>query len=91
MQLPGEFSTSIEKKLFFCLVVVGVTPPYTLSGPNTKKTLFLCVSSLAGLNAFVLERDLSPVLKILGTLLRGWSFVSECRKRLKTKNQLFKG
>ena len=30
----------------FCLVVGGVTPPYTLSGPTTKKNTFLCVSSL---------------------------------------------
>ena len=42
MQLPGEFSPFIKKKVFFCLVVGGVTPPYTLSGPTTK----LCVSSL---------------------------------------------
>ena len=48
MQLPGEFSPFIEKKVVFCLVVGGVTPPYTLSGPTTKKTLFLCVSSLIG-------------------------------------------
>ena len=27
-------------------MVRGVYPPYTLSGPTTKKTLFLCVSSL---------------------------------------------
>ena len=46
MQLPGEFSPFIEKKVVFCLVVGGVTPPYTLSGPTTKKTTFLCVSSL---------------------------------------------
>ena len=47
MQLPGEFSPFIEKKVVFCLVVWGVYPPYTLSGPTTKKILFLCVSSLA--------------------------------------------
>ena len=35
-----------EKKVFFCLVVRGVYPPYTLSGTTTKKTFFLCVSSL---------------------------------------------
>ena len=40
MQLPGEFFPFIEKKVGFCLVVGGVTPPYTLSGPTTKKTLF---------------------------------------------------
>ena len=27
-------------------MVRGVYPPYTLSGPATKKTLFVCVSSL---------------------------------------------
>ena len=32
--------------MVFCLVVGGVTSPYTLSGPTTKKTLFICVSSL---------------------------------------------
>ena len=37
MQLPGEFSPFIEKKVVFCLVVRGVTPAYTLSGPTTKK------------------------------------------------------
>ena len=40
----AEFST----KCFFCLVVRGVYPPYTRSGPTTKKTTFLCVSSLRG-------------------------------------------
>ena len=46
MQLPGEFSPFIEKKVFFFLVVEGVTPPYTLSGPTTKKnTFFMCVFS----------------------------------------------
>ena len=43
MQLPGEFSPFIEKKVFFCLVVGGVTPPYTISGPTTKKTTFFYV------------------------------------------------
>ena len=33
-----------EKKCFFCLVVRGVYPPYTLSGPTTKKTLYFYVS-----------------------------------------------
>ena len=45
MQLPGEFSPFIEKKVFFCLVVGGVTPLPPLSGPTTKK---MCVSSLRG-------------------------------------------
>ena len=37
-----------RKKVFFCLVVRGVYPPYPLSGPTTKKTLFiLCVSSIS--------------------------------------------
>ena len=37
-------SRSLEKKVFFCLVVRGVYPPYTLSGPTTKKiTFFMCV------------------------------------------------
>ena len=46
MQLPGQFFPFIEKKVVFCLVVGGggVTPPYTLSGPTTKKnTFFMCV------------------------------------------------
>ena len=43
MQLPGEFSPFIEKKVLFYLVVGGVTPPYTLSGPTTKKTIFFYV------------------------------------------------
>ena len=44
MQLPCEFSPFIEIKVFFCLVVGGVTPPYTLSGPTTKNnTFFMCV------------------------------------------------
>ena len=43
MQLPGEFFPFIEKKVVFCLVVGGVTPP-PLSGPTTKKTtFFMCV------------------------------------------------
>ena len=44
MQLPGEFSPFIEKKVVFWLVVGGVTPLPPLSGPTTKKTLFfMCV------------------------------------------------
>ena len=36
----AEFST----KCFFCLVVRGVYPPYTRSGPTTKKNnFFMCV------------------------------------------------
>ena len=40
MQLPGEFSPFVEEKNVFLLSGRGVTPPYTLSGPITKKTLF---------------------------------------------------
>ena len=44
MQLPGEFSPFIEKKVVFCLAVGGVTPLPPLSGPTTKKnTFFMCV------------------------------------------------
>ena len=43
MQLPGEFSPFIEKKVVFCLVVGGVTPLPPLRGPTTKKnTFFYC-------------------------------------------------
>ena len=47
MQLPGEFSPFIEKKVVFCLVVGGVTPPTPLVVRPLKKKLFLCVSSLS--------------------------------------------
>ena len=43
MQLPGEFSPFIEKKVFFCLVVWGVTPLPPLSGTTTKKKHFFYV------------------------------------------------
>ena len=44
MQLPDTFSPFKEKNVVFCLVVGGVTPPYTLNGPTTKKiTFFMCV------------------------------------------------
>ena len=44
MQLPGEFSPFIEKKVFFLLSGRGITPPHPLSGPTTKKnTFFMCV------------------------------------------------
>ena len=46
MQLPGEFFSIYRKKVVFCLVVGGVTPPpYPLSGPTTKKNtfFFMCV------------------------------------------------
>ena len=36
-------STSFIKKGFFCFVVRGVYPSYTLSGPTQKKTFFMCV------------------------------------------------
>ena len=41
MQLPGEFSPFIEKSGFLLSGRGGgVYPPYTLSGPTTKKTFF---------------------------------------------------
>ena len=41
------------RDFFFCLVVRGVYPPYTLGGPTPKKhTIFLCVSSLIRLKGF---------------------------------------
>ena len=47
MQLPGEFFPFIEQKSGFLLSGRGgggVTPPYALSGPTTKKnTFFSCV------------------------------------------------
>jgi len=44
MQVPGEFSPFIEKKVVFCLVVGVVTSLPPLSGPTTKKTtFFMCV------------------------------------------------
>ena len=44
LQLPGEFSPFIEKKVVFCLVVGGVTPPPLLVVRPLKKPLFfMCV------------------------------------------------
>ena len=43
MQLPGEFSPFIEKKVVFCLVVGGVTPPPLLVVRPLKKPLFFYV------------------------------------------------
>ena len=41
---------------FFCLVVRGVTPPHTLSGPTTKKTLFfMCVFPYTFLTFCILD------------------------------------
>ena len=65
MQLPGEFSPFIEKKVVFCLVVGGgwgVTPLPPLSGPTTKKTTFfyVCLPLLPPffmLNDWKLSRD----------------------------------
>ena len=37
-----------KKKCFFLLSGQGDYPPYTISGPTTKKTPFLCVSSVSG-------------------------------------------
>ena len=39
-------TAGVLKKRIWCLVVRGVYPPYTLSGPTTKENTFLCVSSL---------------------------------------------
>ena len=45
--LPNFWADFREKKVFLCWVVRGVYPPYTPSGPTTKKKHFLlCVSSL---------------------------------------------
>ena len=58
MQLPGEFSPFIEKKVVFGLVVGGVTPLPPLSGPTTKKTtFFMCVFPFFMLNDWKLSRD----------------------------------
>ena len=44
MQLPGEFSPFIEKKVVFCLVVGGVThPPLLVVRPLKKPLFFMCV------------------------------------------------
>ena len=43
-----------HKKVVFCLVARGVYPSYTLSGPTTIKTTFLCVSSLTDYHIFVI-------------------------------------
>ena len=46
MQLPGEFSPSMEKSGFL-LSGRGVTPPFILSGPTTKKHFFyVCLPQL---------------------------------------------
>ena len=38
---------NFREKVDFCFVVRGVYPPYTLSGPTTKKTLFCVCLPLA--------------------------------------------
>ena len=44
LQFLGWKAEFIEKKVFFLLSGQRVYPPYTLSGPTTKKTLFfMCV------------------------------------------------
>ena len=45
MQLPGEFSPFIEKKVVFCLVVGGGLPPSPLLvvRPLKKPPFFMCV------------------------------------------------
>ena len=48
MQLPGEFSPFIEKKVVFCLVVRPL-----------KKTLFLCVSSLSKCHRNVVKNNMA--------------------------------
>ena len=70
MELPGEFSPFIEKKVVFCLVVGGVTPPYTLSGSTTKKTFFLCVSSLTHARFFLSEKVKGIQIQIQNQLSR---------------------
>ena len=42
----------LEKKSDFLLSGQGVSPPYTLSGPTTKKKKKLCVSSLINAEDF---------------------------------------
>ena len=47
--LPNFWAKTVgfyRNKVFFCLVVRGVYPAYTLCGPITKKHTFLCLSSL---------------------------------------------
>ena len=47
-QFLGYKSQTLEKKLVFCLVVRGVYPLYTLSGPTTKKNFFyVCLPLVA--------------------------------------------
>ena len=51
MQLPGEFSPFIEKRVFFCLVVGGVTPPPTLLvvRPLKKTFFYVCLPLINGI------------------------------------------
>ena len=41
----GKSARMLEKKSVFCLVVRGVNPPYTLSGPTTQKknVFYVCL------------------------------------------------
>ena len=55
MQLSGEFSPLIEKKVFFCLVVGVVTPLSPLSGPTTKKNTFFYVCLPLLVSFFILS------------------------------------
>ena len=51
-----------EKKMFFCLVVRGVYPPYTLSGPTTKKNRFyVCLPLMANAHHSSRNFDLNTV------------------------------
>ena len=67
MQLPGEFSPFIEKKLFFCLVVGGGTPPPPLVVRTLKKnTFFMCVFPNP---FFVLQFGISYFLKMIHSFI----------------------
>ena len=43
MQLPGEFSPFIEKKVVFCLVVGGVTPLLVVRPLKKKHFFYVCL------------------------------------------------
>ena len=64
MQLPGEFSPFIEKKVVFCLVVRGVSPLPPLSGPTTKKnTFFMCVFPKRGVRRQLSSKEGGGVIR----------------------------
>ena len=85
MQLPGDFSSFIEKKWFFAKWSGGLPLPTPLVVRPLKKTLFLCVSSLTG-NVFIFKNMFFFVIHKKNQRHSKWAILEKHRRKEMVNN-----